>query len=168
MQLVADDYMTRTCSCKIRDVACLGCGNVIGYHVTQPCEPCLGACNNGHFWMFHAAEVAARTRKGSSGTLFLFGLVEIAILMSSSVRQSDCLGKSATSRKGQIVDQRRLRENVPLGATNYFCDGSSSGSLDWITRVAFYCVVAASVHWCRWLLPAHLPSQTLALYELQT
>lgn len=27
-------------------------GNVIGYHVTQPCEPCMDACNNGHFWMF--------------------------------------------------------------------------------------------------------------------
>ncbi|KAI8622034.1 hypothetical protein BC830DRAFT_1091257, partial [Chytriomyces sp. MP71] len=27
-------------------------GNVIGYHVTQPCEVCLDSCNNGHFWMF--------------------------------------------------------------------------------------------------------------------
>jgi hypothetical protein len=49
--LVFDDYRTRNCHCRIRDVACLGCGNVIGYHVTQPCEPCMGACNNGHFWM---------------------------------------------------------------------------------------------------------------------
>ena len=51
VQLVFDDYRTRNCHCRIRDVACLGCGNVIGYHVTQPCEPCMDACNNGHFWM---------------------------------------------------------------------------------------------------------------------
>ncbi|KAI8820957.1 FAM72 protein-domain-containing protein [Fimicolochytrium jonesii] len=53
VQLVNNDYQTRNCYCRIRDVACLGCGNVIGYHVTQPCEPCMEACNNGHFWMFH-------------------------------------------------------------------------------------------------------------------
>ncbi len=32
-------------------------GNVIGYHVTQPCHPCMEACNNGHFWMFHVDHV---------------------------------------------------------------------------------------------------------------
>ncbi|KAI8916218.1 protein FAM72, partial [Gorgonomyces haynaldii] len=52
VQLIGDDYLTRACHCRIRDVACLGCGNVIGYHVTQPCSRCLTACNNGHFWMF--------------------------------------------------------------------------------------------------------------------
>ncbi|KAI8584851.1 protein FAM72, partial [Geranomyces variabilis] len=50
VQLVEHDYMTRNCRCRIRDVACLGCGNVIGYHVTQPCATCLSSCNNGHFW----------------------------------------------------------------------------------------------------------------------
>ncbi|KAK3818871.1 MAG: FAM72 protein-domain-containing protein [Benniella sp.] len=40
---------TRYCKCRIRDVACLGCGNTLGYHVTQPCESCLKACNNGCF-----------------------------------------------------------------------------------------------------------------------
>nr|KAJ3423250.1 Protein fam72a [Polyrhizophydium stewartii] len=52
VQLVFDDYLTQNCACRIRDAACLGCGNVVGYHVTQPCERCLDACNNGHFWMF--------------------------------------------------------------------------------------------------------------------
>ncbi|KAI8918764.1 FAM72 protein-domain-containing protein, partial [Entophlyctis helioformis] len=52
VQLVLEDYVTRNCQCRIRDVACLGCGNVVGYHVTQPCGSCLEACNNGHFWMF--------------------------------------------------------------------------------------------------------------------
>ncbi|KAJ3045288.1 Protein fam72a [Rhizophlyctis rosea] len=52
VQLVWQDYVTQNCLCRIRDAACLGCGNVVGYHVTQPCEKCLDACNNGHFWMF--------------------------------------------------------------------------------------------------------------------
>lgn len=26
----------------------------MGYHVSQPCEKCLGARNNGHFWMFYS------------------------------------------------------------------------------------------------------------------
>ncbi|ORX70524.1 hypothetical protein DL89DRAFT_266727 [Linderina pennispora] len=52
IQLVGMDYTTRSCRCKIRNVACLGCGNEIGYHITQPCSECLKACNNGHFWMF--------------------------------------------------------------------------------------------------------------------
>ncbi|KAI8926085.1 FAM72 protein-domain-containing protein, partial [Entophlyctis helioformis] len=67
VQLVADDYMTRNCHCRIRDVACLGCGNVVGYHVTQPCEICMGACNNGHFWMFHSDTVEANDRMDQTG-----------------------------------------------------------------------------------------------------
>ncbi|EGF83481.1 hypothetical protein BATDEDRAFT_7046, partial [Batrachochytrium dendrobatidis JAM81] len=47
VQLVFEDYLTQNCACRIRDAACLGCGNVVGYHVTQPCEGCLDACNNG-------------------------------------------------------------------------------------------------------------------------
>jgi hypothetical protein len=30
VQLVGEDYITRNCRCRIRDVACLGCGNVVG------------------------------------------------------------------------------------------------------------------------------------------
>lgn len=62
VQLVAEDYLTRNCNCRIRDVACLGCGNVIGYHVTQPCDVCMSACNNGHFWMFHDDAITSQER----------------------------------------------------------------------------------------------------------
>ncbi|TPX50668.1 hypothetical protein SeMB42_g01184 [Synchytrium endobioticum] len=62
VQLVNEDYQTRNCRCRIRDVACLGCGNVLGYHVTQPCPACMDACNNGHFWMFHTGEVESSDR----------------------------------------------------------------------------------------------------------
>ncbi len=36
---------------------------MIGYHVTQPCQPCMDACNNGHFWMFHVDHVVSTDRK---------------------------------------------------------------------------------------------------------
>merc|ERR1719198_54699 len=54
VELVNDEYTTQSCQCRIRDVACLECGNVVGYHVTTPCTLCLSACHNGHFWMFHS------------------------------------------------------------------------------------------------------------------
>ncbi|KAJ3222891.1 Protein fam72a [Clydaea vesicula] len=65
VSLVNEDYQTRKCFCRIRDVACLGCGNVIGYH---PCQSCMDACNNGHFWMFHVDHVNSTERMNSSGT----------------------------------------------------------------------------------------------------
>ncbi|KAI9330575.1 FAM72 protein-domain-containing protein, partial [Zopfochytrium polystomum] len=62
VQLVFDDYTTRNCLCRIRDAACLACGNVVGYHVTQPCAHCLKSCNNGHFWMFLSEGITAMER----------------------------------------------------------------------------------------------------------
>ncbi|KAJ1505484.1 Protein fam72a [Coelomomyces lativittatus] len=63
VQLIQDDYVTSTCLCRIRDVACLGCGNPVGYLVTYPCTSCLDACNNGHFWMFHSDATISSERK---------------------------------------------------------------------------------------------------------
>ncbi|KAG0215755.1 Protein fam72a [Mortierella sp. NVP41] len=62
VQLIDKDYTTSNCKCKIRDVACQVCGNVIGYHITQPCQQCLKAPNNGHFWMFHTDGVVGQER----------------------------------------------------------------------------------------------------------
>ncbi|PVU95137.1 hypothetical protein BB561_002012 [Smittium simulii] len=59
IQLIGPDYTTQSCKCKIKNVACLGCGNEIGYHITQPCIQCLKSCNNGHFWMFLTDSVTA-------------------------------------------------------------------------------------------------------------
>ncbi|KAI1315436.1 Protein fam72a [Mortierella claussenii] len=62
VQLIDKDYTTSNCACKIRDVACRVCGNVVGYHITQPCQQCLKAPNNGHFWMFHTEGVIGQER----------------------------------------------------------------------------------------------------------
>ncbi|KAI8596327.1 FAM72 protein-domain-containing protein, partial [Dissophora ornata] len=62
VQLIDKDYTTSNCKCKIRDVACRVCGNVVGYHITQPCQQCLKAPNNGHFWMFHTEGVIGQER----------------------------------------------------------------------------------------------------------
>ncbi|KAF9119223.1 Protein fam72a [Mortierella sp. 14UC] len=68
LQLVNDDRQVRHCTCRIRDSACLGCGQVAGYHVTQPCSDCLKDQNNGHFWMFYSSGVVhyKRLRLGKS------------------------------------------------------------------------------------------------------
>ncbi|KAF9974662.1 Protein fam72a [Actinomortierella ambigua] len=62
VQLIDKDYTTLNCKCRIRDVACRVCGNVVGYHITQPCRQCLDAPNNGHFWMFHTDGVVGQDR----------------------------------------------------------------------------------------------------------
>ena len=45
--LLDEDFTTESCLCRLRNHACLQCGNVMGYHVTQPCTGCLDAKNNG-------------------------------------------------------------------------------------------------------------------------
>lgn len=37
-------------------------GNVLGYHVSQPCDRCLEARNNGHFWMFCSEGITSAER----------------------------------------------------------------------------------------------------------
>eukprot|EP00039_Didymoeca_costata_P021853 m.345590 g.345590 ORF g.345590 m.345590 type:complete len:180 (+) comp26793_c0_seq1:137-676(+) len=69
--LIGESYSTRQCQCVISDVACLGCGNIVGYHVVQPCCSCLKACNNGHLWMFHGHAVQAQERANNRNTKHL-------------------------------------------------------------------------------------------------
>lgn len=67
LRLLDDDRMTQGCNCRIRDTACGTCGNVLGYHVSQPCEKCLEARNNGHFWMFYSDTVVPSERADPAG-----------------------------------------------------------------------------------------------------
>ncbi|KAF9988353.1 Protein fam72a [Modicella reniformis] len=104
VQLVYDDYRTRNCKCRIRDVACLGCGNTLGYHVTQPCQSCLKACNNGHFWMFHADGVSCTERyvpksssSSSSSSSSAFSLSSSSSSLSSPLSSS----RSNEHRRGR-------------------------------------------------------------------
>lgn len=68
---VAQPYATKSCDCKIQDVACTDCGSEVGYHVVQPCKSCLKACNNGHYWMFHGRAVRASERPNGTRTALL-------------------------------------------------------------------------------------------------
>ncbi|KAG7238310.1 hypothetical protein INR49_031021, partial [Caranx melampygus] len=74
VDFVASCYSTESCKCKLRDIACLKCGNVVGYHVVAPCKPCLLSCNNGHFWMFNSDAVSTLNRLDATGlNLLLWG-----------------------------------------------------------------------------------------------
>ncbi|XP_024207211.1 protein FAM72A isoform X5 [Pan troglodytes] len=61
-------YFTKICKCKLKDIACLKCGNIVGYHVIVPCSSCLLSCNNGHFWMFHSQAVYDINRLDSTAS----------------------------------------------------------------------------------------------------
>ncbi|XP_037106904.1 protein FAM72A [Syngnathus acus] len=67
VDFVASCYSTESCKCALRDIACLKCGNVVGYHVVAPCKPCLLSCNNGHLWMFNSDAVSTVNRLDASG-----------------------------------------------------------------------------------------------------
>ncbi|XP_077385450.1 protein FAM72A isoform X2 [Festucalex cinctus] len=74
VDFVASCYSTESCKCKLRDIACIKCGNVVGYHVVAPCKPCLLSCNNGHFWMFNSDAVSTLNRLDATGlNLLLWG-----------------------------------------------------------------------------------------------
>ncbi|RDD43846.1 Protein FAM72B [Trichoplax sp. H2] len=68
IQLVGDDYTTNKCYCRIQDMACSICGNIVGYHVTMPCKSCMQSCNNGHFWIYHAQAVNSSSRLNDDGS----------------------------------------------------------------------------------------------------
>ncbi|KAG0345431.1 Protein fam72a [Podila minutissima] len=108
VQLIDKDYTTSNCKCKIRDVACKVCGNVIGYHITQPCQQCLKAPNNGHFWMFHTEGVIGQDRVN----LDLPKLVQQLVSMSSSLSSSSVLGGATTGPAGS----RLPVSSIPAGA----------------------------------------------------
>ncbi|XP_015991071.2 protein FAM72A isoform X2 [Rousettus aegyptiacus] len=71
VDLIGRCYFTEICKCKLKDIACLKCGNIVGYHVIVPCCSCLLSCNNGHFWMFHSQAVYGINRLDSTGANFL-------------------------------------------------------------------------------------------------
>ncbi|XP_013787604.1 protein FAM72A-like isoform X1 [Limulus polyphemus] len=66
-----DCYSTGKCQCQIQNIACSSCGNLVGYHVIQPCSDCLSDCNNGHLWMFHTSAIKPHMRLNSKGTDYL-------------------------------------------------------------------------------------------------
>ncbi|KAI3639004.1 hypothetical protein MIR68_003502 [Amoeboaphelidium protococcarum] len=72
---VYQDYCTEKCFCRVQDIACLLCGNIVGYHVAQPCDSCLDASNNGHFWMFHTGGVEAQERLDKKGRPLLWAFL---------------------------------------------------------------------------------------------
>mmetsp|Transcript_31213 Transcript_31213/g.76140 ORF Transcript_31213/g.76140 Transcript_31213/m.76140 type:complete len:193 (-) Transcript_31213:155-733(-) len=47
-----DEEKFATCDCKTQKTWCKNCSKEVGYRVTQPCNFCMSAQNNGHYWMY--------------------------------------------------------------------------------------------------------------------
>lgn len=71
VDLTDEKFRTDKCRCQIQNVACLKCGNVVGYHVSLPCHHCLHSQNNGHYWMFYRSAVIPYQRMNLNGTALL-------------------------------------------------------------------------------------------------
>ncbi|KAJ2108273.1 Crossover junction endonuclease mus81 [Coemansia sp. S142-1] len=61
------------CDCHVQDIACLGCGNVVGYYIHRPCFRCLAQRlrikQRGfqHLWTFYQDNVYAVPRENDYG-----------------------------------------------------------------------------------------------------
>ncbi|KAJ2802541.1 hypothetical protein H4R21_002380 [Coemansia helicoidea] len=61
------------CDCHVQDIACLGCGNLVGYYIHRPCFRCLAQRlrikQRGfqHLWTFYQDNVAAVQRENELG-----------------------------------------------------------------------------------------------------
>ncbi|KAM0754244.1 hypothetical protein T439DRAFT_378304 [Meredithblackwellia eburnea MCA 4105] len=59
----------RTCDCLTSSLGCHGCGNVVGYHIVQPCSRCTASVHrhqrsaNHHRYVFHHNEVSFKERE---------------------------------------------------------------------------------------------------------
>ena len=67
VQCVYEPYTSMKCQCMVKDIACVCCGLVVGYHVEQPCERCLRDENNGHMWMFSEKQTKVMREDRKSG-----------------------------------------------------------------------------------------------------
>uniref|UniRef100_A0A8C5MLP0 Arginine vasopressin receptor 1B n=1 Tax=Leptobrachium leishanense TaxID=445787 RepID=A0A8C5MLP0_9ANUR len=84
VDFVGTCYFFDNCRCKLKSLACLKCGNEVGYHVVAPCLPCLMSCNNGHFWMFNSKYVCSINRLDQSdSTDFVFTITMLLACLSS-------------------------------------------------------------------------------------
>ncbi|KAL4227143.1 Protein fam72a [Mactra antiquata] len=68
VEVTDESFRTEKCRCQIQNIACLQCGNVVGYHIALPCRPCLEAQNNGHFWIFYRSATMPYPRLNIEGT----------------------------------------------------------------------------------------------------
>ncbi|KAJ2420202.1 hypothetical protein GGF47_004401 [Coemansia sp. RSA 2524] len=61
------------CDCHVQDIACLGCGNLVGYYIHRPCFRCLAQRlrikQRGfqHLWTFYQDNVLAVQRESDTG-----------------------------------------------------------------------------------------------------
>ncbi|KAJ2779829.1 hypothetical protein H4R18_003790 [Coemansia javaensis] len=61
------------CDCHVQDIACLGCGNLVGYYIHRPCFRCLAQRlrikQRGfqHLWTFYQDNVLAVQRENDTG-----------------------------------------------------------------------------------------------------
>ncbi|KAF9208907.1 Protein fam72a [Podila verticillata] len=133
VQLVYDDYRTRNCKCRIRDVACLGCGNTLGYHVTQPCESCLEACNNGHFWMFHSDGVSCTERFLPRTQSACRAAAAARAALSSSSSSSSRSSRSSEEAVEEVGRRRRRRRTRGVAAVV-----EQEANLSWRRRASIH------------------------------
>lgn len=63
----ANLFQAENCECWLVNMACVQCGNCLGYNVRWPCRDCLSSSNNGHLWMFYVNSITSYERLDHKG-----------------------------------------------------------------------------------------------------
>ncbi|KAJ2805009.1 hypothetical protein H4R20_002269, partial [Coemansia guatemalensis] len=107
------------CDCHVQDIACLGCGNVVGYYIHRPCFRCLAQRlrikQRGfqHLWTFYQDNVTAVQRENELGdpvgweelptppppaTSAIRGSSSQSSTQNAAIRESDVIESTTRSR----------------------------------------------------------------------
>ncbi|KAJ2078461.1 hypothetical protein H4R24_004462 [Coemansia sp. RSA 988] len=117
------------CDCHVQDIACLGCGNVVGYYIHRPCFRCLAQRlrikQRGfqHLWTFYHENVTAIPRENDLGEPV--GWEELPIpppptssAMRSSSSQTNVNAQNTVVRESDVIESNtRSRSNSTGNST---------------------------------------------------
>ncbi|KAJ2656544.1 hypothetical protein IWW48_004962 [Coemansia sp. RSA 1200] len=109
------------CDCHVQDIACLGCGNIVGYYIHRPCFRCLAQRlrikQRGfqHLWTFYQDNVRAVQRKNEFGDPVSWEDLPVP----PSPAATSIGGSSSSSRlhQNQNQNQSQSQNQVPSIAT---------------------------------------------------
>ncbi|KAJ1720713.1 hypothetical protein LPJ53_004692 [Coemansia erecta] len=97
---------TGPCDCHVQDIACLGCGNIVGYYIHRPCFRCLAQRlrikQRGfqHLWTFYQDNVRAVHRENDRGRVVAWDDLPVPPPpTATAIRSTSTAGNSVAVRR---------------------------------------------------------------------
>ncbi|KAJ1992081.1 hypothetical protein GGI25_004332 [Coemansia spiralis] len=140
------------CDCHVQDIACLGCGNLVGYYIHRPCFRCLAQRlrikQRGfqHLWTFYQDNVVSVQRENEFGEPVGWEELPVPPLptATSIIRPIEAaepsLGEQTNSRSIHQVAQDTSSVQTPgrrnNAATVASADNNMGGRANWLLNMS--------------------------------